>query len=209
MKFLKALLALTAAAALLASIASTAMARNLSLSSTTWRATYPRVNFEGVGTTECPLTLEGSFYSRTITKTFWALIGHITSANLSRCIRGSATILRETLPWHLIYVSFTGTLPSISAFTASFYGGGISEETPGAGINIKEPVFGIECLATITFQHPADIEFRRESIGALTSAWLLGGRRIPTSCTIDMTMEGRASRLTVLNSSSSIRVTLI
>jgi hypothetical protein len=69
----------------------------------------------------CPVTLEGSFHSATIRKTRGALIGAITKAVIGGaeppCTGGRATMLQESLPWHLTWESFRGTLPRIEGVT--------------------------------------------------------------------------------------------
>jgi hypothetical protein len=69
----------------------------------------------------CPVTLEGSFHSRTISKVTNSLIGFITSAAATQagCEGGSIRFLNgtetqfNTLPWHWRYAVFTGALPNI------------------------------------------------------------------------------------------------
>lgn len=65
-------------------------------------------------TVQCGVTLIGHFHSLTIAKTVGSLIGLITQARLGSCNGGSATILSETLPWHITYNSFSGRLPNIT-----------------------------------------------------------------------------------------------
>jgi hypothetical protein len=189
--------AIAGATMLLSVLVATASARTFLGSSQTARATFPRVNLSGVGTTECALTLEGSMHSRTVAKVRGSLIGYITRAVLNgvRCLRGSATILNTSLPWHVRYDSFTGTLPSISK---------VNQTVVGVQFNIKEPVFGIECLAsggTLFFVG------NREAGGAATSAEISGTS--PTSCGINVELSGTSNALTVLGAATRITVTLI
>jgi hypothetical protein len=136
MKLSKLLLAVVGATVLLGALVSSASAGRLSNSSTTLRATWARMDFTGgFGTVECEVTLEGSLHSRTIAKVARALIGNITAASVSSpCRRGGATILRETLPWHVTYNSFAGTLPNIT---------NILTDVVGASFRIREPTFGV------------------------------------------------------------------
>ncbi len=199
MKLSKLLLGLVGASVLLAALVSSASARSVSTSSQTLRATFREVRFSGgFGTTVCAVTLEGSLHTRTIAKTAGALIGYITAANLGACTTGSATILRETLPWHVRYRSFTGTLPAISS---------IVTDVVGASFQIREPVFGVTCLARTTAETPARGTYTREAGGALTTATI--GGESPTSCGVNGSFTGTSSALTVLNSASRITVTLI
>src|SRR5215207_6479875 len=156
-------------AALLGLLAATASATRLASSSQTIRAGFARLNFTGPwGTTECPLTLEGSFHSRTITKTLGSLAGLITRAILGACLRGSGTILTATLPWHARYQGFAGTLPNINS---------ISADVAGVAWQIREPVFGITCLASGGFPR---MTLTREAGGALTT--IVASGNSPTNC---------------------------
>jgi hypothetical protein len=192
----RAVFILIAATVLLGALVATTSAARLSSSSQTIRATFARINFAGgFGTTECPITLEGSFHSRTIVKTAGALAGYITRATLGRCLRGSGTILAATLPWHTRYQGFTGTLPNITKINATI---------AGAGWNIKEPVFAVECLAAGGI---LAVAFNREAGGAVTTLEASG--ESPTSCGISGALSGSSNSLTVLGSTGRITVTLI
>jgi hypothetical protein len=110
-----------ATACLLLTVAG-ASARRLEVSATSflmyWASSSPLVFTEAGGTSvSCPLSLEGSFHSRAISKTSGALVGYINEAILATCSGGSGTVLTETLPWHVQYNSFSGTLPNITAVT--------------------------------------------------------------------------------------------
>jgi hypothetical protein len=74
----------------------------------------------------CPVTLQGSFHSRTISKVCGQLIGHIAKASVAQteppCSGGSETVLTENLPWHIQYTSFAGTLPLISRLRIAIVG---------------------------------------------------------------------------------------
>lgn len=76
----------------------------------------------GDQTISCPVTVHGSFHSRTVDKSPGSLDGFITSAvvNDSACTNGRVTILTEALPWHIQYDSFTGELPEIASVTLRF-----------------------------------------------------------------------------------------
>ena len=119
---------ITAATTLLALLATAAPARNFSTSNQQFRVAWNEIDFgtETV-TVTCRVTLEGSFHYRTIVKRERALIGYITAAAAARpCTNGEAWsangrethprlgVLANTLPWHLTYESFTGTLPNIT-----------------------------------------------------------------------------------------------
>src|ERR1044071_9962665 len=116
MRLCKLLLALITAAAILGALTATASARTFSTSSQTFRAHFIEFRFVSiVGETRCRLTLEGSFHSRTIAKVRERIIGYITTARLGACTSGTNSILQESLPWHVTYDSFFGTLPNINS----------------------------------------------------------------------------------------------
>lgn len=95
---------------------SAASANRLSVSNRNIRLVWNKLNFTDpsgeVVNIECDVTSEGSMHTSTITKTRGALVGYITRVpQPQNCVGGSATILQETLPWHIRYDSFTGSLP--------------------------------------------------------------------------------------------------
>jgi len=79
-------------------------ARNLSVTEQSLRVVWTPIEFVAGGrSARCNLTLEGSFHYRTIVKREGALSGFITRAILNTSSGGSATVLTNTLPWHLTY----------------------------------------------------------------------------------------------------------
>lgn len=78
----------------------------------------------GFVSVRCNFTMEGSFHSNTITKVIGSLIGYVTAARYSRpCTNGEAWIWNgtegelsgaSTLPWHITYEGFNGTLPNVT-----------------------------------------------------------------------------------------------
>jgi hypothetical protein len=107
------------AATLLLSVAvSSASANRISASNGKFRVTWAalRLGNESIEVV-CPVTLEGSFHSATIRKVTGALIGAITRAIIPGeppCTGGRVTALQESLPYHLTYQGFSGTLPNIT-----------------------------------------------------------------------------------------------
>jgi hypothetical protein len=197
MKLFKLLLSVAGAAVLLGSLVSSASARFLSISNTNIRATFTRVDFEGgFGTTECRVTLEGSLHSRTIPKVRDTLIGFITSAIVEspRCIRGTATILTESLPWHVRYVGFTGALPAIST---------IITNVSGSRFQIREP-FGITCLASGGIPSGT---YTREAGGAISGVAITGTS--PTNCGPEGTLRSTGGQLFLLGTTTRISIRLI
>ncbi len=193
------------ASLLLAAGSAVASARNLSVSNQNMRATWARLTI-GVFS-QCPVTLEGSFHSRSFTKAPRSLVGAITRALVNRpsCVVTEFSPKTETLPWHVTYESFTGTLPNIS------------------GINFLLSRFRF--LVTIggfctnaEYGQPVDnitLRASREAGGALTTIEPVEGRNIlrlvrggPT-CPVEIRMQGPEGIVTLLNSSTGISVTLI
>jgi hypothetical protein len=187
----KPLLAIAGATMLLGMLIGSASAGRLSASSQTLRATWARATFTGpFGTSECEITLEGSFHRSTIAKVAGALTGSVYGAAVrSPCVRGAATVLRETLPWHAQYDSFVGTLPNITSIAARVI---------GASFQINE---GFICLGRTTAERPGTLTLNREAGGRLLSVRL--GGRVSTDCFLEGTMGGTSNSLSV------IRVTLI
>jgi len=128
---------------------------------------FTRLDFRGgFGTVECEVRLEGSLHSSTMTKTVNSLIGYVTAGSVTRCARGSATVNRESLPWHCRYRGFTGALPNIT---------GVSETIVGAEWTIREPTFGITC--TIRAAESSTIGTYTVSGGTITQAAMSGRSR--------------------------------
>jgi hypothetical protein len=110
-----------AATALFASLATSASARNLSISNRNIRTAFAPLRFGSESLTiSCNVTLEGTFHSNTINKVINSLVGYITRATVDtpRCSDSSggtarALVRQESLPWHIRYVGFIGTLPNV------------------------------------------------------------------------------------------------
>jgi hypothetical protein len=107
------------AALVMAAGLTTATAGRLSTSSQNIRITFNNFQFsaEGIGTDECRVTLEGSLHSRTVSKTAGLLVGYITRVTTGSCTLGT-TVLTASLPWHVRYGGFNGTLPRLSGLFA-------------------------------------------------------------------------------------------
>lgn len=195
----KLLLATTCGAILLTAVTGIAQGRNLSTSSTSWRAVFfeTRLRVNEVTYLGCQITFEGSFHSRTIAKRLGSLIGYVSSSTLGPCGQFTSTILRETLPWHLTYEHFTGTLPNITSIAANIV---------GFSFKVREAVLG--CLGRSTSREPLRATFVREIVsgGRLTSLAIGGG--ISTDCGWSLELPG-SGRVTVLNTTTTITVTLI
>jgi hypothetical protein len=102
-------------------------ANRLSVTNARFRIVWRSIEFRNAGfpgEARCPVTLEGSFHSSTMSKVADALIGHISRASVASasCTGGSATILQESLPWHVAYKGFRGTLPEITSVRLGLIG---------------------------------------------------------------------------------------
>jgi hypothetical protein len=153
----KALLAAASAAVLLSLAVGTASARRIEFSETHWMAVWSEIEpwvIEEVGELSppisCPVTLSGSIHSRTISKVSGQLIGYVTRAMFGTCRGGRAIVLPATLPWHIRYLSFSGTLPNIEFIRVAIVGLGIQSEEAG----------GRTCLYLTTEARPATATFR-------------------------------------------------
>lgn len=106
-----------AASALMAAVGP-ARANTLSTTERGLRVSWLSLEMEaGESVIRCPLTLEGSFHSTSISKTSSVLVGHISRASFrgalaaGACTNGAVTVYQESLPWHIQYGGFTGSLP--------------------------------------------------------------------------------------------------
>jgi hypothetical protein len=143
-----------------------ASARRIETSSQNFLAKWASLGFgdEGGVSVSCPVTLDGSFHSRTTSKVSGQLIGYINRAFVATtaCVGGTARANTETLPWHIQYNSFVGTLPAISGVNLTLIGAKFevlasevrctsqtSQATPGWGRVLIEPrgrVTGLRAL---------------------------------------------------------------
>jgi hypothetical protein len=135
---------LTVALALAAAV-NTATARRIEVSEQRFLVLFRELTFVGgaFGSVICPVNIEGSFHSRTISKISGQLVGYVTEAIVHHpCRGGEAWTLNgierpqgvtstNTLPWHLLYLSFTGRLPNIEAIELTLDNGQFVVEVVG------------------------------------------------------------------------------
>jgi hypothetical protein len=96
-----------------------------------FRVRWASLEFEAAGATvRCPVTLEGTFRSRTITSA-GIPIADVTGARSAACTGGSLTLLAETLPWRVRYTSFTGVLPNIAGIKLALENANIAGQPTG------------------------------------------------------------------------------
>ncbi len=196
-----------AAACSLALTVGSASANRLSYSSQGFRIIWTSLTFSESGgdfPISCPVTLEGSFNSATFAKVRDAQAGLITRAvvNNPSCSEGQATILSETLPWHVTYQSFSGTLPAILS---------VRYDLLGAAFRI-EPGLGVVCLARSSETFPAAGEASRESRGNITSLTPDASLAIPvtgTACPRAGIFSGSGEVFVLGSSERRVRLTLI
>ena len=137
MKLGKLLLVAVGVTVLLGAFLSSAFARNFSVSEQRVTSLWTLLRISGgFGTVECEVKLSRSFHTRTFTKSVGSLIGYITEGTVLRCRNGGATVNQASLPYHLRYGGFTGTLPNIT---------GQREIFSALEWAIREPTFGIIC----------------------------------------------------------------
>jgi hypothetical protein len=157
-------LALTAALVFAAAV-SAASARRFEVSNQQHRLVWSSLEFAGrepfggTLTIRCPITLEGSLHSRTLSKVSGQLIGYVTRVfdRTEACSGGSIRILAESLPWHLRYDRFIGALPSIT---------GIRLQLIGAAYLLTF-IGSVNCLFTATATKPALGIAEREAGGTV------------------------------------------
>ncbi len=196
-----------AAMLLMAFAVNAASANNLSVSNRNIRIVWESLEFENSSQAlaRCPVTLEGSFHESTIRKVLDTLIGYITRAAVGTCATGHATVLQATLPWHIRYMGFAGTLPRITAVFLLLV---------NAGFEIENLNFF--CLALTEERNPADGRASVEAGGAITGLVPNEEVRIPTrsaggfGCP-ETTGRFRANRgvVTLLGTSTPITIRLI
>jgi len=158
----KTLIATLVLAIVLATGFATASARNISVSERDFEENFIPLNFSGgFGTVECEIILLGEFHVRTFPKVLKSLLGWVDHVTVTTpCRRGEATALRETLPWHLTYLGFVGRLPLIENLTVLL---------TGVSFRIREPTFGVQCLARSTTESPIRVTATRNTAtGAVT-----------------------------------------
>lgn len=153
------LLAVALTTAALALACSSAPAIQLAIGEPTFRAVWTpaRFTFSGV-TVSCNVTLEGSFHSTTIAKAAGSLVGTITRAAVASCSAGTMSVLAGTLPWHVQYSGFTGTLPNISTMSMRI-----------VGMSASWTFLGLTCLGRSEAGTPAGVIAERSAGGTLTS----------------------------------------
>jgi hypothetical protein len=202
------------AVAALACCVGGASARRLNLSAQTFRVTWqewtPEIGYgELTIRVSCPVTLEGSFHSRTIAKTVGTLLGYFTRATIGEAACRSREwpearlrLLAETLPWHVRYRSFSGLLPNITA---------VAFDVVSPAIRVTGLPFSGSCLYRATAAAPLGDQFDLTAGGV--ASYRTGGF-IPLAegnflCAETAYLSGSGGTVTVQGGASRITVTLI
>lgn len=195
------LLTTVSAVAMIGMLTSTALGRSFRSSISTQRAIYTSVEFSGLfGSARCPLTLNGEIHS-TLPKTAEALIGYFESLTLGACTTGSLTMLTVSMPWHIRYSGFQGTLPRITRILTRIVGFEFKIRETGAN----------ECLVRTTATEPLLGNYsRRIEDGILTELALGGEIRTGVECFgVRGTFRSTPSSLRSFGGSTNIVITLI
>jgi hypothetical protein len=155
----------------------------------------------------CHVTIEGSLHSAAISKTSGLLVGYMRSgiAPVETC-RGTEGArpsgLDESLPWHLRYDSFAGTLPRITS---------IKFRVIGASFLLT--IFGVSCLYRTTAESPGLVIASLNAEGNVTAVRADETASIPKSsgsvlCPSSGTASGSGT-MSVVGAQNGMTVRLI
>jgi hypothetical protein len=190
---------LTVALALAAAV-NTATARRIEVSEQRFLILFSALTLEAGGNQfVCPLTMEGSFHSRTISKVSGQLVGYVTEAifqhpcrtnelwALNGIERIQGATAPNTLPWHILYINFRGVLPNITEIELKFIAHGFRTE-----------IAGILCLYRIPASVTKWAEYQvKVEAGRITGIRFNEERRIPlfesqsgAFCPVEFVMAG-------------------
>jgi hypothetical protein len=184
-----------------------ATASRISVSEQQIRATWSELSFQiqAGGAIRCAVTLEGSFHARTFAKTQGALVGYVTRALLhAPCTNGDIHFLNgieagsaNTLPWHLRYDSFRGTLPNFTAVRLQL-----------VGLGFYYTLMGTRCLYASTAASPIFVSWDPgiEEFG-IPPRISAEGSMFTGGCLGTVTVGG-SGRLTRLGETTQVRLTL-
>lgn len=136
-------------------------ANKLSVNATRQRIVFTPISIltSGGNIINCNVTIEQGFHSATLAKVAGSLIGVYTQAANSPCTGGRVTIHIPTLPWHMRYSGFGGTLPNINIMYQSILG--LSARI--------QPTGSIACTMRSTVENPARFAANVSAGGATRS----------------------------------------
>ncbi|MBS1869308.1 MAG: hypothetical protein JSS99_06560 [Actinobacteria bacterium] len=205
MSFRKGAVAALAATVMLVA-AGNAFGGRLSVNERTFNAYWSELTFRTEGiSTACHVYITGSLHAATFAKTRGLLVGYATSGFLpTETCRGTEgarpTPLDASLPWHIKYNSFTGTLPRIT---------GINFDV--VGMSFQVTILGVSCLYRSTAESPARVIANLSAEGTVTSVRAEEAARIPSTggfCPASGTASG-SGEVEVIESENGMIVRLI
>jgi hypothetical protein len=150
-------------------IVDSASGSRFSINGRTFRTVFAPLNISpNFWPVSCEMTLDSSFHSSTIVKTRGALLGWVNAARIRRPCEGNGNawflngseqqdlnVIASTLPWHIRFDSFTGTLPTITSVRLQIIGIAI----------LVRVVF--DCLYQSTVERPAYLIFDLDATGTV------------------------------------------
>jgi len=149
--------------------------------------------------------MEGSFHSATIRKVPGALIGVITrsTAQSSACSGGTLTVEVESLPWHVRYAGFSGTLPAIR-----------NVEILIVAFKFHFVIAGVPCTTQTTAANPLLGFLNLGASGAITEFSVEEGTTIPLRGAFPCQIAGSGffrgdGRFTLLGATNAVSIRLI
>ncbi len=193
-------------ALLLALSSMAASANRLSISSVRDRATWAsfELTTSGFGTFKCEVIPMITFHRGTFTKTAGALVGTVLEVMIRNCTTAQIVAIGESLPWHVVFVNFTGTLPNITSVKFEIVGMGLEFESSGT-----------RCRLRTTTERPANVIFNVETGGRLSGIRLDETAAIPLEggflCTLagEARLSGTSGPVTVAGSTTNVNIRLI
>lgn len=217
----KLLLTALTASVVLGALVGAASANRIALSNRFFRATWTALEFTdtlGVTQVKCPVTIEGSFHSTTISKVLEALVGYVTKATVgSPCTEGTAIVLQTTLPWHIRYAGFTAAngLPAIESIKLRLVGAGFLIMK----VNPIHPEQQFRCLYKSTEASPMIGVVNRSTATGEATNLTPEAARIPlfdgtltepeSTCFASGGLKSASNTLTLQGNTTKITVTLV
>jgi hypothetical protein len=164
---------------------------------------------------KCVIRLKGRFHSTSIVKSNNTLIASVTESRRTNCTEGNIWVLNgveviegernpttNSLPWNILYVSFSGRLPLITSIRTAL-----------VGLSILVREFFESCLYRTTLTRPLFLEFLIEANGAVTGTRADETTLIPAAGGVgfcpELQLGGTARENTTNNKEIALRFKLI
>jgi len=148
----------------------------------------------------CSVSMEGSFHSTTMRKVSRSLVGLVTRFTSAACTGGTVTVLNGTLPWHVQYETYSGSLPTITALNLRLI-----------GLSLGVTASGVACLFRATESGPLGLIVNRNTATSeVSSVRVDESMRLPVisgSCT-EPTLSGSGS-MKIQNTTSTYSFSLL